>query len=78
MIEEEEEGGKGERESGDAHIVPVRFRPSTITFMGRVRTDGSVSTRRGFDVAMIALTELDMAAESIGALLGRLIDGSAG
>lgn len=30
------------------HIVPVRFRPNTITFMGMVRTEGRVSTRRGF------------------------------
>ena len=39
--------------------MPVRFKPSTTTFIGRVRTDGSVSTRRGFDDAMVALVDLD-------------------
>ena len=47
----------------DIHIVPVRFKPSTSTFIGRVRTEGSVSTRRGFGDAMMALVELDTAVE---------------
>lgn len=40
-----EERGKGRK---NIHIVPVRFKPKTITFIGRVRTEGSVSTRRPF------------------------------
>ena len=36
--------------SGDVHIVPERFKPSTRTFMGMVRMDGwmgGLSTRGG-------------------------------
>ena len=58
----------------DIHIVPVRFRPSTITFMGRVRTDGSVSTRRGFGDVMMALMELDTAMKVVEVLLGGYIN----
>lgn len=39
---------KGKEEKKNIHIVPVRFKPKTITFIGRVRTEGSVSTRRLF------------------------------
>ena len=39
--------GRGEVEIY-VHIVPVRFKPSTTTFIGMVRTEGRVSTRRGF------------------------------
>ena len=54
----------GVEEDKDVHIVPVRFRPRTITFIGRVRTDGSVSTRRGFDGAMVVvLVDLGMVDE---------------
>lgn len=28
-------------------MVPVRFNPSTMTFIGKVLTEGRVSTRRG-------------------------------
>ena len=58
----------------DIHIVPVRLRPSTITFIGRVRTDGSVSTRRGFGDAMIALAELDTVVEVLVTPFGRQIE----
>lgn len=43
--------GKGERMPWRGiyvHIVPVRFRPRTMTFMGMVRVEGRVSTRRVF------------------------------
>ena len=34
-------------------MVPVRFRPRTITFMGRVRVEGRVSTRRGLGMVVM-------------------------
>ena len=42
--------------------------------MGRVRTDGSVSTRRGFGDAIMALVELDKAMKAVDVLLGGDID----
>lgn len=37
-------------------MVPVRFNPNTMTFIGMYRTEGRVSTRRGpgLDWAMLA------------------------
>lgn len=38
----------------DIHIVPVRFKPKTMTFIGRVRIEGNVSTRRGSVMLAVA------------------------
>lgn len=38
----------------DIHIVPVRFKPKTMTSIGRVRIEGNVSTRRGSVMLAVA------------------------
>lgn len=58
--------------------MPVRFSPSTMTFIGRVRTDGRVSTRRGFGDAMMAVAKLDAVVQVQEVFLGGWVDGSNG
>ena len=43
----------------------MRFKPSITTFIGRILTDGSVSTRRGFGEAMLVLVKLSTVGEGV-------------